>query len=631
MTLIRKGLAIGIVMLFLVSVVPYINGISDVRSEVDSISSYPDDYQNMRNWSVYLTNLSDNDKSNELVYRNDGSTNYAYADFNSGPLDGPMDSPWSMQGHDAVHTCRNSCSTENNSGAEIWLVSGEYHGGIESSGVIDNEGIIYFGSGSSLYAVYPNSTLKWRFPAGGGLWQGTPAIAEDGTIYFPTWSGYGYFYALNPNGTVKWKFTGIGSSISSPTIGVDGTIYIGSDNHNIFALNPDGTEKWRYTTGFLVGASPAIGEDGTIYVGSQDGYLYALYPNGTLRWRYNTGERIRGDASIGVDGTIYVPSFNSYFYALYPNNGTLKWKGYTGDSIAAKGVALAGDGTIYVGTELLRAYYPNGTLKWSYDFHAGMWGTVPAISGDGTIFISGGRYLTAVNPNATEKWRCPINGEYDYSSPCIGADGTVYVGTTWNSRGYLHAIGTGPLHAEAGGPYSGLASHTPIQCSGLVFGGNPPYTYLWDFGDGNTSNEQNPSHLYRNIGTYNITFTVTDNEGNISTDTTMATITYGPPLVRITKPQTAVYFADMKLFPFQFPLVFGKITIEVEVTHPFLPIERVEFYKWDYLQLNDTTPPYIWTWSERIPLRGTHKVGITIFAYTSETYGLDFIEITKFF
>jgi outer membrane protein assembly factor BamB len=602
MTLIRKGLAIGIVMLFLVSVVPCINGISDVRSEVDSISSYPDGYQNMRNWSVYLTNLSDNDKSNELVYRNDGSTNDAYVGFNSGPLDGPMDSPWSMQGHDAVHTCRNSCSTENNSGAEIWLVSGEYNGGIESSGVIDNEGTIYVGSRDGyLYALYPNSTLKWRFPPGGLLWQGTPAIAEDGTIYFPTWGGYDYFYALNPNGTVKWKFTGVGSSISSPTIGDDGTIYIGSDNHNIFALNPNGTEKWRYTTGFLVGASPAIGEDGTIYVGSQDGYLYALYPNGTLRWRYNTGERIRGDASIGIDGTIYVPSFNSYFYALYPNNGTLKWKGYTGDSIAAKGVALASDGTIYVGTELLRAYYPNGTLKWSYDFHAGMWGTVPAISGDGTIFISGGRYLTAVNPNATEKWRCPINGEYDYSSPCIGADGTVYVGTTWNNRGYLHAIGTGPLRAEAYGPYHGAMTE-PLQFTGEAFAGTPPYTtYYWDFGDGFTSDEQNPLHTYAHRGNYTATLTVTDTVGNNSSDTTLVTIGYPLPQISLLKPTNAVYLFNIKILPWPYPLVIGKIMFQVEATQVEIGIDHVEFYYDGQLLQTDDTVPYQYLYTGHWP------------------------------
>jgi len=37
--------------------------------------------------------------------------------------------------------------------------------------------------------------------------------------------------------------------------------------------------------------------------------------------------------------------------------------------------------------------------------------------------------------------------------------------------------------------------------------------WLWDFGDGNTSSQQNPTHKYTNRGTYNITLTVTDNDG----------------------------------------------------------------------------------------------------------------------
>ncbi len=41
-------------------------------------------------------------------------------------------------------------------------------------------------------------------------------------------------------------------------------------------------------------------------------------------------------------------------------------------------------------------------------------------------------------------------------------------------------------------------------------------SYNWSFGDGNTSNEQNPTHTYADNGLYNITLTVTD-DYNIST------------------------------------------------------------------------------------------------------------------
>ncbi len=139
------------------------------------------------------------------------------------------------------------------------------------------------------------------------------------------------------------------------------------------------------------GLPQRLNQDGTIYIGSGDNYLYALYPNGTLRWRFETGGYIKGSASIAPDGTIYVPSFDGYFYAVYPN-GTMKWRASTGSSVAAAGVALAEDGTIYVGTELLRAYCPNGTLRWSADVQGDIYGTVPAVSGDGTIYVSAGDF-----------------------------------------------------------------------------------------------------------------------------------------------------------------------------------------------------------------------------------------------
>jgi PKD repeat protein len=37
--------------------------------------------------------------------------------------------------------------------------------------------------------------------------------------------------------------------------------------------------------------------------------------------------------------------------------------------------------------------------------------------------------------------------------------------------------------------------------------------FAWDFGDGDTSNEANPSHTYADAGTYNAILTVTDDQG----------------------------------------------------------------------------------------------------------------------
>ncbi len=55
------------------------------------------------------------------------------------------------------------------------------------------------------------------------------------------------------------------------------------------AYGQDGTQKWAFPTGNAVRSSPAIGADGTLYVGSGDGNLYAINPDGTQEWAFPAG------------------------------------------------------------------------------------------------------------------------------------------------------------------------------------------------------------------------------------------------------------------------------------------------------------------------------------------------------
>ncbi|HIH28320.1 MAG TPA: PQQ-like beta-propeller repeat protein [Thermoplasmata archaeon] len=425
-----------------------------------------------------------------------------------------------MFGHDVVHTCRSQYSTDNNSGMEVWCVRGDRSSEVVCSALVDTNGMIYFGtmgSDSSLYALYPNGSRKWKFNANGLIWA-TPAISEEGMIYFTTWGGDRYFYALNLDvGTEEWSIKIEGSSTCSPSIAADDTIYFGDNSYIIYALNPDGTEKWRYATGYIVMGSPAISiEDGTIYIGSGDYYLYALYPNGTLRWRFETGDHIKGSASIATDGTIYIPSFDGYLYALYPN-GTLRWRVSTGDSLAAAGVAIGKFGTIYVGTEMLRAYNPDGTLKWMIDVQGYIEGTVPAVSADGTIYVSADNCLVAVNPDGTEKWRIPLSNEQVRSSPSIGPDDRVYVGSTKGNYGFLHALGILDPNAPTAPTIIGKIKGKVERSYDYIFRSTSPVEndvfYQIDWGDGSITEWLGPydsgksitmNHSWSEKGTYTI-------------------------------------------------------------------------------------------------------------------------------
>jgi PKD repeat protein len=64
-----------------------------------------------------------------------------------------------------------------------------------------------------------------------------------------------------------------------------------------------------------------------------------------------------------------------------------------------------------------------------------------------------------------------------------------------------------------------------IDVSASATGGTSPYTYAWDFGDGTNATGQTTSHTYTADGTYTISLTVTDNDGETDTVTQQVTIT----------------------------------------------------------------------------------------------------------
>ncbi len=67
-------------------------------------------------------------------------------------------------------------------------------------------------------------------------------------------------------------------------------------------------------------------------------------------------------------------------------------------------------------------------------------------------------------------------------------------------------------------PVADFVSDTVTTCSGIVeftdLSTNGPTSWLWDFGDGNTSTNQNPVHTYTGNGTYTVSLTVNNSFGS---------------------------------------------------------------------------------------------------------------------
>jgi PQQ-like domain/IPT/TIG domain len=100
--------------------------------------------------------------------------------------------------------------------------------------------------------------------------------------YSPTHSGTNpYENVLSPSSVsglaLDWSFTTGGGVQSSPAV-VNGVLYVGSNDGNVYALNAStGTKLWSFTTSNtgLSESSPAVVK-GVVYIGSNGGHVYAL-------------------------------------------------------------------------------------------------------------------------------------------------------------------------------------------------------------------------------------------------------------------------------------------------------------------------------------------------------------------
>ncbi|MHB8521051.1 MAG: outer membrane protein assembly factor BamB family protein [Limisphaerales bacterium] len=243
-------------------------------------------------------------------------------------------------------------------------------GRVLSNPAVGADGTLYVatanGSSSGVFAFTDAGTgasQKWTYPATTiqiGEIHSNLVIDGDGTIYFGTHAGtetngVPHLWAINPDGTFKWFFPSLGGSFdSSPAFGLDGTIYLGSDEWvatdgnlvlgTVYAVSPaDGSPKWSFTnpnqappgTQTSFASSPAVAADDTIYIGSGDTRVYALTDRGTrpaLEWQSTqSGTTPGADQATGFESSpiitanghmVYIGSWDHNLYVFsQTNNG----------------------------------------------------------------------------------------------------------------------------------------------------------------------------------------------------------------------------------------------------------------------------------------------------------------------
>ena len=251
--------------------------------------------------------------------------------------------------------------------------------------------------------------------------------------------------------------------MSSPAIGADGAIYVGSDDKMVYALDGQtGSKKWEFKTGGEISSSPAIGADGTVYAGSNNKNVYAIDgETGAKKWAFRTGSFVDSSPAIGADGTVYMGSDDLRVYALDGKTGQRKWAFDTDGRRVSSFLGLPGE--VY---------------------------SSPAIGADSVVYVAEeldlGSNFPAAGPAGVPSCVYALDAQtgklrWDFragggirSSPAIGAHGLVYVGCRDRNVYALRSGSDGGLQPGSPWPmFHGNSLHTG-RSAGSGAAGTPP-------------------------------------------------------------------------------------------------------------------------------------------------------------
>ena len=304
----------------------------------------------------------------------------------------------------------------------------------------------------------PGAKALWSFQSEGPIW-GTPAISE-GTVYFGS-DDHNLYAVEAQSGLLKWKFTTQGIVRSRPAI-ADGKVYLASDDGYLYAIDTqDGKQIWRTDIGNAMPrdqrehlgtsrptdydylqSSPAVAY-GQVYVGSLDGNVYALAADtGKINWTYKTGLKVRATPTID-DGTLYVGSWDKFVYALDALTGQERWKTPIGGEVQT--TALVAGGMVYCASRkasVVALDAQTGAPKWEFGYGSNMWVESSPRLKDGIIYIgsSGNRNVMGVDSQTGEAITGFSLSAFYWSTPALVGD-MLYIGGT----SYRHSEKSGLL------------------------------------------------------------------------------------------------------------------------------------------------------------------------------------------
>jgi len=320
----------------------------------------------------------------------------------------------------------------------------------------------------STYFNRPNMQFQWQAP-------NSPPVCDFTVSSTTTCSGDIQFFDQSTNFPTSWSWDfgdGGTSTLENPThtYGSNGTYTVTLTSTNAFGNDTE--IKTNYITVNVSGATPVVASCTPNTVDGSLGFGITNVTFNTLN--VNSGSAIEGYSDLTCSQTTVFAgqSYNiSIDHASPTTHNCAAWIDYNND------------GTFNPTTELIVS-------------------STSSLGTSGNVTIPSSATLNT-------PLRMRVIADYDLNAtptPCL-------------DPGYGQAEDyTIIVEQDVSPPIVDFTADVVLTCDGMVnftdLSTNIPFAWSWDFGDGNTSVQQNPSHTYTTDGIYDVALIATNSFGN---------------------------------------------------------------------------------------------------------------------